>query len=42
MPANETVTLSFPDGARIEAPARWRGRALAGMRAAIDAELARD
>jgi hypothetical protein len=27
MPA--TVTLSLPDGATIEAPARWRGRALA-------------
>jgi hypothetical protein len=26
---NETVTLSLPDGATIEAPARWRGRALA-------------
>lgn len=25
----ETVTLSLPDGATIEAPARWRGRALA-------------
>jgi hypothetical protein len=33
MPA--TVTLSFPDGARIEAPARWRGRALA-VHAPID------
>jgi hypothetical protein len=25
----QTVTLSLPDGATIEAPARWRGRALA-------------
>ena len=31
----ETVTLSFPNGARIEAPARWRGRALA-VHAPID------
>ena len=26
---NETVTLALPDGATIEAPARWLGRALA-------------
>jgi hypothetical protein len=26
---NETVTLALPDGATMEAPARWRGRALA-------------
>ena len=26
---NKTVTLALPDGATIEAPARWRGRALA-------------
>jgi hypothetical protein len=29
MPTNETVTLALPDGATIDAPARWRGRALA-------------
>jgi hypothetical protein len=29
MPANETVTLALPDGVTMEAPARWRGRALA-------------
>ena len=29
MPTNETVTLALPDGATMEAPARWRGRALA-------------
>lgn len=26
---NETITLALPDGATMEAPARWRGRALA-------------